>query len=131
MSALMRFVGAEAQIQSSTAGDIDIRASSSIVQTLCGRVRKMSVQEREDLYRAMRSIVTMAESTPEEENLMLNTRFNRAGSTKMDKAPGDWTHNDVEVLDLARSDEEEPTESVVFSGEEGPRSSIAEVRAAR
>jgi hypothetical protein len=91
MSALMRFVGAEAQIQSST-GDIDIRASSSVVKALCGRVRKMNVQEREDLYRAVRSIVIMAESSPEEETLMLI----RAPSTRRDEAQ----ENDIEVINL-------------------------------
>lgn len=65
----MQFIGSETD-----AGD-DMHVFATI-KTLASRVRNMKISEREDLYSAMRTLVKLADSPVDEQDVLLNTLSN-------------------------------------------------------
>ena len=122
-SALMQFIGNDGDQQRRTQEGFD--HDFNVIKTLALRVRKMSTQEREDLYSAMRTIVKMAESMTDSEasenaqtreDTMLNTLINRSSPSRAVTARVDRELSD-EVQDIL--DELEGKEKLPLSLQDG------------
>ena len=119
----MQFIGNDGDQQRRTQEGFD--HDFNVIKMLALRVRKMSSQEWEDLYSAMRTIVKMAESMTDSEasenaqtreDTMLNTLINRSSPSRAVTARVDRELSD-EVQDIL--DELEGKEKLPLSLQDG------------
>jgi hypothetical protein len=120
----MQFIGNDGDQQRRTQEGFD--HDFNVIKMLALRVRKMSTQEREDLYSAMRTIVKMAESMTDSEasenaqareDVMFKTLLNRSKSS--DEVQ-DILDELEEILDELEGEEKDKLQDILdeFQGEE-------------
>jgi superfamily II helicase len=132
----MQFIGNDGDQQRRTQEGFD--HDFNVIKMLALRVRKMSSQEWEDLYSAMRTIVKMAESMTDSEasenaqareDAMFKTVINRSSpsravTARVDRKPSDEVQDILdeleEILDELEGEEKDKLQDILdeFQGEE-------------
>ena len=125
----MQFIGNDGDQQRRTQEGFD--HDFNVIKMLALRVRKMSTQEREDLYSAMRTIVKMAESMTDSEasenaqareDAMFKTVINRSSpsravTARVDRKPSDEVQDILDeladILDEFQGEEQDKLQDIL------------------